>query len=80
MDSRELMIHLAIWPNVAWIGGILIAMLWSRFDGRWDAEFMVPAVKPAPPPGDHSDTEQDEAVGSHRIDIRATSLTETSGK
>lgn len=80
MDSRELFIHLAIWPNVAWIVGIFAAMLWSRFDSRWDAEFMTPMQRTP------VSVVEGEVVGAHRIDtvdigkIRAVDATETSGK
>lgn len=74
MDSRQVMIHLAIWPNVAWIGGILIAFLWGMFDPRRDAEFnpskeKSKAAMPTPR----------ETSGAHRI-VKSTEPTETSDK
>jgi hypothetical protein len=67
MDSKQLFIQLAIWPNIAWIGGILIAMMWSHFDSIWDEEFATPFAS-------------QETHVIPRIAITATDPTETSGK
>ena len=76
MDSRQLLIHLAIWPNVAWIMIVLLPMLYGLIERRWDAEFMpvaTPRTTPTSIPQDHS--------GTHRIATpTSASVTETSGK
>lgn len=57
MNSHELMVHLAIWPNVALLLIVAAAFCQNPFSARWDAEFMVPVTVP---------TTDEEADGKHR--------------
>lgn len=63
MDSQKLMLHLAIWPNIALVIIIVAALLPNPFASRWDKEFMLtPEVTPKP----------EDEVGTHRIDATPT--------